>query len=441
MWRELLKSASPQKDDYSVSASIRTGLWIIGIFFIGGGVWMATAPLHGAVIAPGNVKVESNRKTIQHQEGGIVKTILVHDGDFVSAGQPLVILEDVQVDATVEIVRDQLDAELIRESRLQSEKSMSGHIAYPAEIQSREKLPQIREFIAKETILFNSRRSTLNSQLALLQEQSRQIDSEIQGLQHQIESEQQSITYSKQELDVNQPLYEQNFIAKARMLQLQRTVSDYEVRLGEHLADLAKAKQLKSELNMRAINLRSQYVENAAEELKNSSSRIATLREQLRPSEDAAKRQTINAPVSGKIVGLRIFTEGASIGPREPLMDIVPQDATLLLDARVDLDAISSLKIGQEANIRFSAFKQRTTPMVAGKVIYISADSMTDKEGMPPYFSVHILPDPQSLKDAGDLSLHAGMQGEAYIQTKKRTALDYMLEPVTDALLRAFRER
>lgn len=428
-------------EEFGIRTAIRTGIGIILFFFVGAFIWMATAPLHGAVIAPGNVRVESNRKTVQHQEGGIVRKIQVRDGDLVTRGQPLILLEDVQVDASVEIVRDQLDTELIREARLQAEKTLSSHIRLPDEISSRAAQPKLKEFITKEAQLFNSRKETLNSQIALLQDQIRQVDSEIQGLEHQIASERQSIAYSNQELDVNQPLYEKNFIAKARMLQLQRTVSDYEVRLGEHIADLAKARQLKSELNMRTITLRSQYVENAAEELKNAGSKIATLREQLRPSEDAAQRQTIVSPANGRVVGLRVFTEGATIGPREPLMDIVPQDASLIVDARVDLDAISNLHIGQTAEIRFSAFKQRTTPLVEGKVVYISADSLAGQEGQPPYFSVHILPDDASLKAAGDLRLHSGMAAEAYIRTAERSALDYIFEPVTDALLRAFRER
>jgi len=440
VWRNR-PAGKPTPEDFGVRSAIITGGWIIAVFFGAIGAWIAMAPLNAAVVAPGIVKVESNRKTVQHQEGGIVRKILVRDGDLVKTGQPLILLEDIHVDASVEILHDQLDAELISEARLQSEKSMASSISFPREILNRATLPQIKDFIARETILFNSRRSALNSQLALLQEQIQQVDQEIRGLQHQIESEQQSIAYSNQELDVNQPLYEKNFIAKARMLQLQRTVSDYQVKLGEHMADLAKARQLKSELNMRTINLRSQYAENAAEELKNSSGKIATIREQIRPTEDAASRQTIMSPASGKIVGLRVFTEGAAIGPREPLMDIVPQDSTLLVEAKVDLDSISSLHLGQEASIRFSAFKQRTTPMVSGKVIYISADSMSDKEGGSSYYSIRILPDPASLKEAGNLDLQAGMAAEAYIMTEARTALDYMLEPVTQTLLRAFRER
>lgn len=428
------------QNDFGIRSSIVRGSLIVGVLFLGSGIWMSMAPLHGAIVAQGTVKVESNRKSVQHQDGGIVKKILVRDGDSVIAGQPLILLEDLRVDASVVILRDQLDAELIREARLQAEQSLASNIAYPAEILHRSSLPQIKEFMARETSLFNSRESALASQITLLTEQIQQVSQEEKGVQQQINSEKEALAYSNEELEINRPLFEQKFIARARMLQLQRTVSDYQVKLGEHVTNIAKAKQLQSDLEMRIINLRNEYTKNAADELKTSSGKIASLREQLRPSTDAATRQTIVSPVSGKVVGLRIFTEGAAIGPREPLMDIVPQNTPLLVEAKVNLDAISNLRLGQEANIRFTTFTQRTTPLIAGKVAYISADSITDKEGTPPYYLVHITPTEKSLKDSG-LALQAGMATEVYIQTKERTVMDYILDPITDSLRHSLREK
>jgi HlyD family type I secretion membrane fusion protein len=440
----LRRNASIQptpQNDFGIKSSISRGLWIIAVFFVGTGIWMSTAPLNGAIVAQGTVKVENNRKSVQHQEGGIVKKILARDGDFVKAGQALIVLEDLRVDASVEIFRDQLDAELIREARLQAETLLGSRITYPAEIQKRSALPRVKDFMARENALFNSRKNSLSTQIALLKEQIQQIEQEVKGLQQQIDAEKESLAYSNEELGVNQPLYEKQFIAKARMLQLKRTVSDYQVKLGEHVSDIAKAKQLKYDLEMRVMNLRNEYTKNAADELKVSSTKIATLREQLRPSEDAVTRKTVISPVSGKIVGLRVFTEGAAIGPREPLMDIVPQDASLLVEARVNLDGISHLHIGQETHIRFTTFTQRTTPLVAGKVTYISADSINDKErsDTPPYYLVRIIPSQKSLQD-NELTLQSGMATEVYIQTKERTVMDYILAPITDSLRHALRE-
>lgn len=439
----LLKQGSgfTEHDHFGIKAAISKGLWVIAIFVIGGISWMALTPLHGAVIAQGLIKVEGNHKTVQHQEGGIIKKIYVRDGDTVKYGQPLILLEDLRIDASVEILRDQLDSEMAREARLKAEKSLAPKINFPSSLLSRAKAPKTKDLLATETSLFNSRRDAMLSQTNLLRNQILQVEQESLGLQQQFDSEKKSIEYSDEELKFNEPLYEKKFIAKARMLQLQRSVSDYQVRLGEHAADIAKAKQLKSELEMRIISLRNDYIKYAADDLKKNSDQLAELREKLRPTEDAATRQTILSPASGKVVGLRVFTEGAVIGPREPMMDIIPQNSTLRLEAKVNLDAINNLKLGQEASIRFSAFNLRTTPMVMGKVVYISADSVADKDGAPPYYAVHILPDQQSLAHAGNLNLQSGMSAEAYITTTKRTVLDYILEPVTTSLLHAFKER
>jgi len=440
MW---LKQSSgfTEQDHFGIQAAISKGLWVIAIFVVGGIGWMALTPLHGAVIAQGLVKVEGNHKTVQHQEGGIIKKIYVRDGDTVKYGQPLILLEDLRIDASVEILRDQLDSEMAREARLKAEKSLAPKISYPSSLLSRAKAPKTKELLATETSLFNSRRDAMLTQTSLLRNQILQVEQESAGLQQQFDSEKKSIEYSDEELKFNEPLYDKKFIAKARMLQLQRSVSDYQVRLGEHAADIAKAKQLKSELQMRIISLRNDYIKYAADDLKKNSDQLAELREKLRPTEDAATRQTILSPASGKVVGLKVFTEGAIIGPREPIMDILPESTPLLIEAKVNVDAISQLKLGLDADIRFSTFSLRTTPSVAGKVTYISADSLVDKEGNPPHYMVKIEPNQESLKKAGDLELQSGMAAEVYIKTRARTVLDYLLEPITLSLRRAMREK
>lgn len=440
MWHKHISGLS-EPDSFGIHQAITKGLWVILIFIVGGIGWMAYTPLHSAIIAQGLVKVKGNHKTVQHQEGGIVKKILIHNGDTVKYGQALILLEDLRIDASVEILHDQLDSELAREARLLAEKSLASKINYPNSLLSRAKSPKTRELLATESALFNTRRNAMLTQTNLLKNQILQVDQEIKGLQHQLDAEKKSIDYSDEELKFNEPLYEKKFVAKARMLQLQRSVSDYQVRLGEHTADIAKAKQLKSELEMRIISLQNDYIKYAADDLKKSSDQLAELREKLRPTEDASIRQTITSPASGKVVGLKVFTDGAVIGPREPLMDIIPQNTSLILEAKVGLDTINDLRLGQESSIRFSAFDLRTTPMVTGKVIYISADSISDKDGAQPYYSVHILPDEKSLADAGKLNLQAGMAAEAYITTSKRTVLNYLLEPISKSLLHAFRER
>jgi len=173
--------------------------------------------------------------------------------------------------------------------------------------------------------------------------------------------------------------------------------------------------------------------------LKENSSRIQELRERLQPSEDALRRQSIRAPVAGRVLGLRVHTEGATIGAREPLMDIVPESQAVLIEAQAPLDSIKQLHVGQFAEIRFTAMPYRTTPMVAGEITYVSPDALADKDGNS-FFQVHVRPDAQSLADANITSLDPGMSAEVYIQTQARTALQYIMRPIYDSLRRSFRE-
>jgi HlyD family type I secretion membrane fusion protein len=182
------------------------------------------------------------------------------------------------------------------------------------------------------------------------------------------------------------------------------------------------------------------YASRAAEDLKENSVRVLELRERLLTSEDALRRQSITAPVTGKVIGLQVHTEGATIGPRDALMDIVPEGDDVMIEGQAPLDAIKQLHVGQHADIRFPALPSRTTPMITGAVSYVSPDAMADREGRM-FFQVHIEPDADSLAAANISVLEPGMVAQAYIQTEARTALDYLLRPVTDSLLRAFRER
>jgi HlyD family type I secretion membrane fusion protein len=212
------------------------------------------------------------------------------------------------------------------------------------------------------------------------------------------------------------------------------------MRINENLAELAQAKQKKSDLETRSVTLRENYVQEANADLRDTTNRIVDLEERLRAATDASERKLIVAPVAGKVVDLRVTTAGAAIGPRDPLLDIVPKDNPLLIEARVPVDAIGELRHGLPADVHLTAYKQRTTPLIEGKVIHVSADALADRQSGIPYYVTHIQLSPQSLHAAGDLALHPGMAAEVYIKTRERTALDYLVEPLTNSIRRAFRD-
>ena len=404
------------------------------------GAWLAVAPLSGAVIAPGFVKVDMNRKVVQHQEGGIVKQILVRDGERVQQGQTLVVIDDVKLDATLDLLRTQHDGERAKAARLEAERVMQTEVKFPADMVERAREPKVVEFLQRETALFRARREALDSQVAVLRKQIRQTEDEAKALDGQIAAEARALKSQKEELAMNEQLFKQNFVQKTRLMALERAAADYEARWEEHRAELAKTRQRGSELELRILAQRNSYVQSATDELKEISARLFDLEERLRPSKDASDRQRIASPIAGVVVGQRVFTAGAVVGPREVLMEIVPEDKTLIIEARIKPEDINHVHQGSEAEVRLTAYKQRTTPLVAGTVNYVSADRMVDTQSGAPYYVVHVDVAARALEEAGNLRMQAGMPAEVYIRTDSRTAFDYLVAPVTAYLRRGMRE-
>jgi HlyD family type I secretion membrane fusion protein len=425
-----------------LSRVVWSGLTVIVVGVIGLGGWAAFAPLSGAVIAPGFVKVDMNRKVVQHQEGGIVKQILVRDGDRVRAGQTVMVLEDVRVDASLEALRTQLDAERAKAARLEGERIVAAAPTFPAELTARSKEARVAELIERETALFRARRQSLDTQVEVINKQIRETRDEIKAWREQISAEERAIKLMREELAANESLLKQGFVANTRILGLQRQVAEYEARYGEHQAELAKAHQRISELELRKLSMRNDYVKAATDELKDSTSRIFDLDERLRPTKDASERQKIVAPIAGEVVNLKFFTPGGVVGPREVLMDIVPDEKTLIVEARLRPEDINHVRPGAHADVRLTAYKPRNTPLVEGTVTYVSGDRLVDNSapGGTPYYMVYIDVPHKALADAGNLKMTAGMPAEVYIRTDQRTAADYLLAPVTAYFRRGMRE-
>ena len=423
----------------NVNRTTRTGLAVIVFGFGGALLWSALAPLHGAVVVGRLVKVEGSRKTVQHNEGGIVKSILVNDGDTVARGQVLIRLEDASVAAQYGIVRSALDGELARQARLTAEATLAPAVRFGAELDLRAPETTVVELKEREVAMFQSRRHSLLEQQRLIRAQIGQIREEVAALGEQRKAELKALGLADQELDSYEALEGKAYVAEVRVLAQRRMVAEYQSRAEERSAEAARAGQRAQELELRIAALGNEYASRAAEELKDNSSRLQELRERLQPTEDAMRRQSITAPVAGRVLSLRVHTEGAALGAREPLLDIVPTNQEVLIEAQAPLDAIKQLHIGQMTEIRFSALPYRTTPMVVGEVTYISPDVLADKDGRP-FYQVHVIPNAQSLLDAKISSLDPGMAAEIYIQTQSRTALQYLMRPIVDSLRRSFRE-
>jgi len=433
MSAELDRAADPRR-------VIRGGLLAIALGGAAFGVWAAYGPLSGAVIAPGFVKIDLNRKLVQHQEGGIVRAVRVRDGDRVLPGQELVLLDDVRIDAQLDLLRTQLDAEHAKAARLEAERAGGAEPRFPKNLVSRTREPKIAELLAREKTLFRARREALDSQVAVLKRQIRETSEEAEALAVQLEAEAQALKLQKEELTLNEGLLAQGYVQRPRLLALQRGVAEYEARHGERRAELSKARQRASELELRILTMRNAYVQSAADELKEAAARIFDLEERIRPSRDASERQKIAAPIAGEVVGLRVFNAGSVIGPREVLMEIVPDEKRLIVEARIRPEDVNYVRAGSPADVRLTAYPSRTTPLVHGAVAYVAGDRMVDQQTGAAYYVLHVDVTEQALAQAGNLRLQAGMPAEIFIRTDERSAADYLLAPVTSYLRRAMRE-
>lgn len=421
---------------------IRAGWYVVLGALLPVLLWMAFAPLSSAVVAGGFVKVDLNRRPVQHVEGGSVREVLVRDGQHVKQGQPLLVLGDVAIDADRNRLNYRVTIERAAVARHEAERAMAPAINFPPEVrQAAAADPRIAEQVAKEKALFQARRDALVGQVALLRTQRVKVEQEIVALRAQVAQAAESLQFQKEEVENNRRLMKEGFVSQARVNQLNGSVSDYGVKLEERRSELARAEQRIVDTDLRIKALESEFRQQASDQLKITTGRLSEIEQEERKSSDAFARQTIFAPVSGTIIDLKYASVGAIVPPREAIADIVPDESKLVTEARIRPEDVNRVHLGQEADIRFTAFKYNTTELVRGSVTYVSADRLVDKATNEPYYQVQIDAGSDALKSLGELKLQAGMPAEVYIVGEKRTPLQYLLEPVTQVMRRAARER
>lgn len=420
---------------------IVSALILILVFFGGGLYWAATAPLSSAAIAPGVVTVAGNRKTIQHLEGGIVQDILVQEGDQVSAGQPLIELDDTKARAVLTPLRGQYYAALALRARLTAEWEDHDTIDFPEPLLARAGEPAVAQIMARQQDVFESRRETLQSKIAVTEQQIKQLEQRIEGYHGQIETQLRQLALLERELGSLRALSEKGLVRQSRLLALQRDQAELEGAILNNETQIATSRQNAEEVRMRTLELRNERSSEVAESLRAVEDRLAELQEALLAAEDVMRRTTIAAPIDGRIVDLKVHTVGGVILPGRPLMDIVPTDDKLIIDAKVDPKDRDVVRTGLLAEVRFTAFSKRTAVPVKATVLSVSADRLEDKQtGLHYYLArIELLEDPS--KALGGASIHPGMQSEVMIVTGQRTALSYILRPVTRSLNRALKDQ
>lgn len=419
--------------------AIRVGMATILVAFGGFGTWAATAPLDSAAVAHGEVKVESYRKTLQHREGGIVRAILVKDGDRVQAGQPVMLLDDTTIRAQWRQYLNEYYDALAAKARLIAERDGLDQIDFATWMPKRQD-PRIDEVQRAQEHLFTARKELFGGQVSVLKRRMEQMQHEAQSLAVEQRSKDRQLTIIAEEIDTAEKLFKRGLGLKPRLLALKREAEQLQGERDDYGARISRVHQAMAATELEITNVTLRQLDEVARQLKEADVQIRGLEEKLTAAEDMLRRSVIRAPQTGVVVGLKVHTKGAVLQPGEAVMDVVPRDDVLVVEAQIKPEDIDRVHAGREARIRFHAFLRGLTPPVDGQVTNISADLFRDEKTGAGYYLARVAMDADSVKRLPG-PITPGMQTDVLITTGERTALDYVLSPLTRAMDLAMRER
>ena len=404
--------------------------------------WSIAAPIDSAVLAVGRVVVETNRKTIQHLEGGMVGEVLVREGDLVSQGQVMVRLDDTVPRANASLIDGQLVELYARRARLESERDSRSDLGAVRGAEEILATSAFKEKLTGQRMLFDARQTTLVTQSALLQEKIVQQQERIIGIRAQLRSLRNQLRLIQDELNGVRELHAQGYAPATRVRALERELERITGERGSLEAGIAEAESAIASAKLEIERLIEDRREQAITELREVEVKISELEERRIAAVDALRRTEIRAPQSGRVLGLAVHTVGEVTGPGESLMEIIPDGDKLFVDARIATRDVDKVRQDQETLVRFSGLGSRNTPEVQGTVINVSADSIVDDSTGAAFYVVRIeIPEGEVLsKELNGETLVPGMPVEAFIRTGSRPAISYLLKPLTDSMTRSFRE-
>jgi HlyD family type I secretion membrane fusion protein len=419
---------------------LRFALFII-LFGVGGVFgWGAFAMIDSAVVAPGTLMVEGNRRNVQHLEGGIVGEVLVRDGTMVVAGQALIRLDDTRVRAGLNVVLDETDRARARIAVLTAEREEAPAPLFPPELMARRTDPKVAEILSVQQEEFIARRNALQGQIEILTQRALQLQKQIDGLNVRIESNDRQLALVRQEIMGVEGLVRMGLERLPRLLSLQREEARLIGERGEAIENVARTQQAVGEAEMQRAQLVRARQEEIAKELRELQGRILELREREISANDQLTRLTIDAPEGGMVMDLRYTTRGGVIAAGSQVASIVPQEERLVLEVQITPTDVDTVRIGMPASIRLSHAAARTTPILEGSVERISPDRMTDQRTGMPYFVARIAFAPEELTRYEHLRLQPGMHAEVLIRRGERSFASYLARPLADRFAKSIRE-
>lgn len=423
--------------DTSMAMPLRAGLIIAFLVFGVFGVWAAIAPLGSFAHAPGTVHVRSYSQVVQHLEGGIISDIKVKNGDVVSAGQPLLEIDNTQPLAQLGIVNAQFVALKVREARLIAERDELNEVIYPESLDR--SLANVRQEIDAQNSIFTSQKAALEGSVEVLGQRIEQLQSKQAGLASlKVTKEELATSYLEELTDVKE-LLSQGFSDKNRLRELERNVASLKGDAAELAANVSSTEIEIGEARLQIIQTQREFHNDVVNQLGEAQTNLQDSTERTNALQDIVSRTVVRAPVAGIVNGMQYHSVRGVIPPGTPIADIVPQSEEFIVDAQISPNDIDRVSIGMDATIRFSAFGS-SVPTIFGKVINLSADRIVDEQTGIPYYLARIEVTDEGKANLGDLILLPGMPAEAFVNTGSRTFMQYLFKPFSSALARSFIE-
>jgi HlyD family type I secretion membrane fusion protein len=423
----------------SIKRVALAGWLIIAVFFGGIGAWAATAPLNGAVVGNAVVKVEGNRKSVQHLDGGIIKELRIKEGDKVRAGDTLVVLDETQPRAEYDILSQQYVVLRATEVRLLTELDHSSELLMPEDLKTQDSY--FKSVWNGQVNQFESRRAALEGQRSVIREKINQLGSQIVGAEAQVKAFTDQISSVRAEAKDIAPLVARGLIARPRILQLERTAFGLEGQIADANANIAKARQAIAEQQQQIAQLDNDRMADVTKDLRDTQAKMLEVIPKAMNAKAVLGRMEIRSPYAGRVVALTVFSVGGVIQRGEKILDIVPDRDLLTIEAQIAVEDISDIRPNMRAEVHLTAYKQRIVPIIHGDVIQVSADRLTDPKTNNPYYVAFVRVDEAELAAMPNIKLYPGMPATVMIPTIQRTALDYIVGPLVMSFNHAFRQK
>lgn len=445
-WNPSGYATANEAELHAPNREIRLGLMVAGAFFVGLLGWAALTPLDAAAVAEGVVAVSGNRQAVQHREGGVVTALHVVEGQAVRKGDVLLKISTSELVANERALAGEVIGLLAQRARLMAERDgapgFSAPLEYATLTGTDRKLAD--DAMRGQQLLFEARSASVSAERSVFNQRARQYSQQIGGLHSQVQSNARQQQLLSDELEGLRSLVSRGFVSTNRIRALERTAAQLEGEAGSLRADIGRSNEAVAEAQLQMVSVSRDRLEEVANQLRDVQLRIEELRPKWTAARERLDQAAIKAPAAGKVVGLHVFTVGGVVSAEETLMEIVPQDRALVVEAKVSAEDADDLRIGMDTQVRFTALKERDMPILHGAIARVSADSFEDQRTGRRYFTMEVRVPPQELAKIREIradgGLRPGLTAEVLVPLRQRTALGYLIEPLTQTLWKAGRE-